>query len=316
MKKISNLKRNLIITQGFIYVFIIIHSILWHVFNIHWLTKLCPSKLAEHVGSLEFNFTVLFWILVFISTLFVGRAFCAWGCMFGAYQDFILRLFNKIKIKPLKNKFGIWSMRIIILIYILGTLFSINITWPTFYWFLAFVVIVGFIIWIIVEKKGTVKNLFLLPKYLWLVQFLGSIVAMWIVLNVFQKGITTAFDKYGVLDDFQTLGKIIIVITTLVLVAFGLAVEKRFFCKYLCAYGTLLRFLSAIPFSKRYKVKITSIKCTECKKCDKECLMDIKPMEEIIKHGEVKNPECINCLQCVAVCPAGAIKFSNKPIDR
>ena len=81
----NKLTKSLLITQISIYVFIIIHSISWHVFGLHFLTKLCPGRFGDHLGNLEFNFNVAFWTLIFISTLFVGRAFCAWGCMFGAF---------------------------------------------------------------------------------------------------------------------------------------------------------------------------------------------------------------------------------------
>lgn len=87
-----NLSRYLLITQASIYIFIALHAVLWYVFGIHVLTKLCPFLFAEQIGRLELNFAILFWVLVLISTLFVGRAFCAWGCMFGAFQDFSHRL--------------------------------------------------------------------------------------------------------------------------------------------------------------------------------------------------------------------------------
>ena len=38
--------------------------------------------------------------------------------------------------------------------------------------------------------------------------------------------------------------------------------------------------------------------------------MGLNPMEEIIKEGVVKNPECINCLACVSTCPENVIDFT------
>jgi polyferredoxin len=311
LKTKNNLKRNLLITQVSIYLFIILHSISWHVFGLHWITKLCPTAFAEHLGDLEFNFNVVFWILIFISTLFWGRAFCAWGCMFGAFQDFISRLITKLKMKPIRNKFGIWLLGFAILIQLLPTFFKNKISWPTLFWFAILIIFIGLIIFRITEKEFGFNNLFKLPKYIQLASYLGGIVSMWIVLNIFQKGFSLAFDKYGILDEYNKTSGIIFVIGTVSLTSAGLLVEKRFFCKYLCPYGLLLRFSSLIPFSKRYKIKATEAQCTECTKCNKECLMDIKPMEEIVKYGEIKNPECINCLQCVTSCPKTVLDFTN-----
>ena len=87
-------------------------------------------------------------------------------------------------------------------------------------------------------------------------------------------------------------------------------VEKRIFCKYLCPVGLLLRFTSAIPSPLRYKVRATETPCTECQRCNKACLMGLEPMKDITTFGEVRSPDCINCLECVSKCPKGAIDFS------
>jgi polyferredoxin len=312
-KRNNNLKRNLIITQTSIYVFIVLHSISWHVFGLHFLPKLCPSGFGNSLGKLELNFNVLFWSLVFISTLFVNRAFCAWGCMFGAYQDFITRLFKKLKIKQTKKNTGLWVLGIIIIVYsVPSILMRKEYSWPTVFWFFVIISIAGFFIWKITEKEITTKNIFKLSKYIHLVQYLGLIVSMWISLNVFQKGIYFAIGDEGVLNKYMSVNGIIIAIITLALVAWGSVVERRFFCKYICPYGMLLKLTSRIPFLVKYKVISTENACNKCGKCNQECLMVLKPMDEILKFGEVKNPECINCLQCVAVCPKKAINFKTK----
>lgn len=305
-----NLPKYLIITQLSIYVFIILHSLLWYVFDIHTLTKLCPFVFAEQVGSLELNFAILFWTAIFISTIFVGRAFCAWGCMFGAYQDFIGRLAKVLKIKPMKNNVGLWTLRFVVLT---GFFIFFAVTsqhyWPSLFWFAGIAAIIGLILWKTNESDTSAKNLISLPKYILLTQYLGGIIAAWIVLNVFQKGFTVVFDKYEVFKDDKWTSSLLFALITAFIVAF---IEKRFFCKYVCPIGLLLRFMSAIPFSKRYKVMATNEKCVKCGKCNKECLMDLKPMEEITHYGVVKDPNCINCMACVSACPKNAIDFKNK----
>lgn len=305
LEKKRKLSRYLLIAQICIYLFIALHATLWYVFKVHALTKLCPFVFIEHLGHLEFNFNVLFWILIFGSVLFLGRAFCAWGCMFGAYQDFVSRLAKKLKIKPQNKSWVKWVVNGVIFLLISAYLFSNKSVWPSFYWFIAGVVIVGLIFWLLIEKKPKNQKLRTLPKYIFFALFLGEVIAMWITLSVFHKGITLAFDKYEVFYDMQW-GLAVIA----ALVAFGILMgEKRIFCKYLCPIGLSLRFISAIPFPVKYKVRATG-DCSKCGRCNKECFMGINPMEEIKEHGVVKDPNCINCLACVSKCPKNALDFT------
>lgn len=304
----KNLGKYLLIAQISIYAFIILHSILWYVFGIHVLTKLCPFTFATQVGSLELNFTILFWTLVFGSTLFLGRAFCAWGCMFGAYQDFVSRVTKTLRIKPIKSKYGRWLLAFIVTLLIVSFILTNQNYWPSLYWFAAMTVFAGMTVWWLVEKDKSVKNLLTLPKYIYVAQYLGGIIALWITLNVFQKGFTFVFEKYGVFADEQWVALFLLA----ALVALGIVtVEKRVFCKYLCPVGMVLRFTSAIPFPKKYKVRATGEQCIQCGKCNKECMMGLKPMEEIDKYGVVKDPNCINCLACVSTCPKNVLDFKS-----
>jgi polyferredoxin len=305
----SKLSKRWLIAQLSIYAFIIVHSILWHVFHVHYLTKLCPAAFGNHIGNLEINFNVLFWVLIFISTLFVGRAFCAWGCMFGAYQDFVARAMKKLKIKPIQGKLKSWIFPLLIIVATVPFLAESKVAWPTLFWFMVIIFSSGLALWWFIEIKTGHRKIATIPKYLLLSHYLGTIVASWIVLNVFQKGISFAFHKYGVLDEYRTTAGIIFVLAGLSLTAFGVVIEKRLFCKYICPYGLLLRFLSVIPFSKRRLVQASG-QCSQCAKCNKACPMGLDPMREINEHGKVTDPNCINCLQCVATCPKNAIDFT------
>ncbi len=307
--KKSELTRYLLITQISIYAFIVLHSIAWHVFGFHGLTKLCPFALREQMAGLEFNLNIVFWFLIFCSTLFLGRAFCAWGCMFGAYQDFVARLAKKLKIKPLKSNAGEWLIRVLVTLIITAYVVFNQMYWPTLFWFSAAIILIGLILWILVERRPTKEKLVTFPKYVFLGWYLGGIVAMWIVLNVFQKGVSVVFDKYEILDSSLAIWNFLIFI--MILVAVGvLTGTKRMFCRYLCPVGLILRFTSAIPFPAKYRVRSTGEICIKCGKCDKECFMGLNPMEEISKEGVVKNPNCINCLACVSTCPRNVIGFA------
>jgi polyferredoxin len=92
------------------------------------------------------------------------------------------------------------------------------------------------------------------------------------------------------------------------LIAVGIVfVERRVFCKYLCPIGFLLRITASLPFPVKYRVGRTGYRCVERGLCDKACLMDLKPQQELSEHGYVKNGNCINCMACVSKCPTHAI---------
>ena len=71
---------------------------------------------------------------------------------------------------------------------------------------------------------------------------------------------------------------------------------ERFFCKYLCPLGAFLEMLRRLSPFKIHRDQAT---CTDCKLCDRKCPMNIK----VSTATEVKSKECINCLECVSVCP-------------
>jgi polyferredoxin len=307
----KKLTRYLLIAQISIYAFIVLHSIAWHVLGIHVLTKLCPFFLRDQLGSLEFNLNILFWFLVFCSTLLFGRAFCAWGCMFGAYQDFVSRLAKKLKIKPLKSKVGKWLIATIVALLLTCYVLGNSMFWPTLFWFSAAIIVIGVLIWMLVEKKSASEKFITIPKYIFFGWYLGGIIAAWISLNVFAKGITFVFEKYKVLDDSSFIWGFLTFVAIIVAIGVMLG-AKRFFCRYLCPVGLVLRFISAIPFPYKYKVRVTSEACSHCGKCNSECIMDLNPMDEINKSKVIENPNCINCLACVSKCPKNVLDFTTE----
>jgi Pyruvate/2-oxoacid:ferredoxin oxidoreductase delta subunit len=83
--------------------------------------------------------------------------------------------------------------------------------------------------------------------------------------------------------------------TIIILMVFSLFI-KNFWCRYLCPYGALLGALSWLSPLKITRNKTT---CVDCELCTKACPANIK----VHKAGRVWSDECMNCLECVAVCP-------------
>ncbi len=91
---------------------------------------------------------------------------------------------------------------------------------------------------------------------------------------------------------------------TLVVLA-GLSVlVKNFWCRYLCPYGALMGLASLIsPSGIRRDPQV----CIDCARCARSCPA-LLPVDRLLA---VRSPECMACMECVAVCPArGALQMS------
>ena len=89
-------------------------------------------------------------------------------------------------------------------------------------------------------------------------------------------------------------------IATLVLTIFLVLLFSRFWCRYLCPFGTIGVFnrLSIVNIS------VDSTKCTKCLKCLDACPMGLKKVGDILLSSD-----CILCGRCVDVCPTDALKI-------
>lgn len=83
---------------------------------------------------------------------------------------------------------------------------------------------------------------------------------------------------------------------------------ERPFCKYLCPYGAFLGFFNKFRLFKLSRKEST---CINCKKCDKNCPMNI----EISKKLVVSDNQCISCMKCTSEdgCPVkDTVIFENR----
>lgn len=66
-----------------------VHIYTWYSLGIHKVGSIGIEAFFAGLTSGVVNAGVIFWVLVFISALILGRAFCGWFCWFGGYQDLI-----------------------------------------------------------------------------------------------------------------------------------------------------------------------------------------------------------------------------------
>lgn len=76
-------------------------------------------------------------------------------------------------------------------------------------------------------------------------------------------------------------------------IATSLLIE-RFWCKYLCPLGAALAVFNKIA---PLRLKVAENRCVDCGRCNTECPMDIGNA-----HVNSRDPECIQCLECLETC--------------
>ncbi len=79
------------------------------------------------------------------------------------------------------------------------------------------------------------------------------------------------------------------------------AVQRRFWCRYLCPLGGLLALASRAPLLRR---RVTDA-CTHCLRCERQCKMGC--IEE--RGAGYRVRECLQCYECEVCCPTGAVSF-------
>jgi len=155
--------------------------------------------------------------------------------------------------------------------------------------------------------KTTWKNPKIWIRILILVPFFGSSFTFYFLNS--KHGIANNFNFLpGLLKlDFSMHYKIVWIIDISSAIILGLFLNKRWACKNLCMMGALCS--AGATYSRLIPVVDTK-KCTQCYKCEKECLTGIQIVDYVINNnGLVTNSECILCGKCIDVCNTNAIEL-------
>jgi len=84
----------------FLMLLVAVHLVTWYVLGIHAVGSIGIEALFSGLSRGVLNTGFVFWMLVLISVLLFGRAFCGWFCWFGGYLDLVeWGIGDKLKVK-------------------------------------------------------------------------------------------------------------------------------------------------------------------------------------------------------------------------
>jgi polyferredoxin len=77
------------LSRVFLMLLVTVHLITWYSMGIHEVGSIGIEALFAGLSKGVINAGFFFWMLVFASTMLLGRVFCGWFCWFGGYQELV-----------------------------------------------------------------------------------------------------------------------------------------------------------------------------------------------------------------------------------
>lgn len=195
--------------------------------------------------------------VIFLFTAVWGRIFCGYLCSFGALQELIFWVSEKL----FHNKFRIPARLDQILQYLK-------------YLVLAFIAVV---LWIMA-----------LP--------MDASLSPWGAFGMLISG-----NPSVMVAAVRTWGFVLLLVFLI-----GSLFVERFFCRYFCPLGALFTLISG---KRCYKIRRDESTCVHCGLCEKVCGMGVS----ILKKNVVSSGACIDCMQCLTICPKECLSANPAP---
>lgn len=234
------------------------------------VTPIEPSESMQTLREGVVNAGFIFFALATISTLIVGRFFCGWGCHVVALQDLCSWIMGKIRLRPKP-----FRSRLLALVPIAMGLYMF--AWP--------VVHREVIRPIFADARGRLPD--------------------WLGQSSPIPGITVQLTTR---DFWETFAPWQVAIPFLLVCGFFIVylMGSKAFCTYGCPYAALFKPADTLSVGKI----VVNDNCHQCGHCTAACTSNVRVHEEVRDFGKVVDPGCMKCLDCVSVCPNGALSFA------
>lgn len=166
-----------------------------------------------------------------------------------------------------------------------------------------------------IRKKVFPNKCTISPKFDHMLKYIKYLVLLFIIvfLWVMALPMNSSFSPWGVFGMLIS-GNLSIIATAVNTVGFAILLLfligslfiERFFCRYFCPLGALFTIISG---KRCYKIKRNESTCINCGLCEKKCSMGIS----ILKNEEVSSGDCIDCMQCITICPKECLYVNPSP---
>ncbi len=257
-------------------VLIAVHAI-FALHLAHWVTAgetVSPVEPSESMRTLELgqvNAGFVFFAAAILATLVFGRFFCGWGCHIVALQDLCAWLLKRVGVRP-----KVFRSRALVFVPLGLALYMF--VWPT------------------------MKRVAIVPlvEGWWATARADLRVAPFPV---------EGFTNHLVTGDFwETFPGIAVAIPFLLVCGFGAVyfLGAKGFCTYGCPYGGVFGPLDRLSPGR---IVVDDSKCHQCGHCTAVCTSNVRVHDEVREFGMVVDPGCMKCMDCVSVCPNGALSF-------
>jgi polyferredoxin/tetratricopeptide (TPR) repeat protein len=267
-----------------VYVLMFAHIVQWLIMG----KTVAPVEPSESMYAIELgtiNPGFVFFCVALLSTFIFGRFFCGWGCHIVALQDLCSHWMNKLGVrpKPLRSRLLVWAPFALALYMFV---------WPTFK-----------AVALVPLEKAIAERVAIGPDgEKW--QF-----PQWLVTLPRQPhpGYHTEFIVKDYWKTFPTDWYVIVPFLGVCGFAAVYFLGSKGFCTYGCPYGGFFAPMDKISIGR---IVVDHDTCEQCGHCTAVCTSNVRVAQEVKDFGMVVDPGCMKCLDCVSVCPTGALSFS------
>ena len=251
-------------------------------------------SIVSIIVSRKFITQVLLGFITLLLTLFIGRFFCGWVCPLGTILDISSRTIKRYsKSAPGKKQVIYPYSKLGHVKYVLLAIFFISALFSTsqLLWFIDPIVII---------TRSLTLSIY--PLFVKLMNGLVDTLFFLRMPSSLISGIDN-FLKPTILPVSQIFFRLSSV-TFLIFISILLLeiICQRFWCRKICPLGGLLALSSHFRLLKRR----VSPACNDCSLCPR--VRKMGAIGEDVRESDVK--ECIECMNCVDICPRKAVAYS------